>query len=665
METYQLPLKLTDCVPIGGKGYNSSEAPLVRNGKLYWCGVSHTETEGNFLICQLDLTTGAFISKIIRRTDNVAVDDHNSGGLVLGPDGHILYAVKGHGGDPTRQFLQYGRSTNPEDISSFVHHNTVRRPPSTPFPDGELIECDGFAYDIITAGYYSGEYSSIHRLSAANNGNGRTYIFGRRYIQTPYTYNWVCYGYSDDDFVNPITPRGDYPLTQGLGGIFGSNTTNRIYIAFFRGGASLTLEEAGGIWFAQMDENGIFRNANDDIILDGNGQPAYDFDTLPYNAGVVTTGVGIPQSAMTEVFLTPPADPPLMSASPLQVTHDAGGKPLVVYHVVDSTVLPATMTAYTAVWRNGAWRTATVCNTGRTINSVIPTTNNGSLVSVDENDPTTIYASREQVVGGGEWEIERYVTLDDYVTWTPVENLTAADTSLAKKLARPVVAKGAPGQRIVLFTEFTSRVSYTNWSGFNHIYREVGPQITGWKQTGTKIDVPLLHDGGTDFTPTTGITGFTALDAAGNALPVESAVRLHATMIRLMMSAETAVANLRYLYGRNPEVSGIVKDNSALALPMEYYGSPTYYDLAPAFLANTGAPVAGVVASDSRAVGEVGIVQEAYFDLAAAFLNNSSGKYPNDNVVDIPSMGILATTVLPPVTIAATCTIPSLGGVNA
>lgn len=107
-----------------------------------------------------------------------------------------------------------------------------------------------------------------------------------------------------------------------------------------------------------------------------------------------------------------------------------------------------------------------------------------------------------------------------------------------------------------------------------------GPRITGFTQVDTQtIDVAIKHYGGTDFTPTTGITGFQVFDGA-NAETIASAVRQDATTIRLTISGTiTGTASVRYMFDNNPDnIGGLtngVKDNSGLTLPLEPYNSAT------------------------------------------------------------------------------------------
>ncbi|GAB4389039.1 MAG: hypothetical protein Kow0025_11980 [Thermodesulfovibrionales bacterium] len=86
----------------------------------------------------------------------------------------------------------------------------------------------------------------------------------------------------------------------------------------------------------------------------------------------------------------------------------------------------------------------------------------------------------------------------------------------------------------------------------------------------THIDVSLTHRGGTDFTPTSGITGFTVLED-GSPVTVSGAARQDASTIRLTLASSLTggTVTVRYLYGENPTITSLVKDDSALTLPLE------------------------------------------------------------------------------------------------
>ena len=100
-----------------------------------------------------------------------------------------------------------------------------------------------------------------------------------------------------------------------------------------------------------------------------------------------------------------------------------------------------------------------------------------------------------------------------------------------------------------------------------------GPAINSANFAGNRstIDVQIIHRGGNDFTPTSGITGFSVL-SDGTPVNIISTERSAANLIRLTLTSaipESATAKLRYLRNSNPDTSALVKDNSTMALPLE------------------------------------------------------------------------------------------------
>lgn len=101
-----------------------------------------------------------------------------------------------------------------------------------------------------------------------------------------------------------------------------------------------------------------------------------------------------------------------------------------------------------------------------------------------------------------------------------------------------------------------------------------GPSIASVAEvSATVFDVMLTHHMGSDFTPTSAITGFRVTDpGAGDAvIAVSSAVRQSATSIRLTLASDPiAPPKMAYLWGSAPVVTGVTLDNSVLTLPLEY-----------------------------------------------------------------------------------------------
>lgn len=97
-----------------------------------------------------------------------------------------------------------------------------------------------------------------------------------------------------------------------------------------------------------------------------------------------------------------------------------------------------------------------------------------------------------------------------------------------------------------------------------------GPTVsTVTRASPTAIDITIRHRGGNDFTPATGITGFSVV-SGDEVLPVSDARRRGPETIRLDMEHPLPPDfHVRYLYGAHPDTSGAVHDNTALHLPLD------------------------------------------------------------------------------------------------
>jgi hypothetical protein len=101
-----------------------------------------------------------------------------------------------------------------------------------------------------------------------------------------------------------------------------------------------------------------------------------------------------------------------------------------------------------------------------------------------------------------------------------------------------------------------------------------GPTVSEVKPLDDRtIDIRLKHNGGSDFTPPTGITGWELLEN-GNLVSIEKVYRHDAQTIRVVIGHPIeGSAEIRYLYGAMPDATHPVVDNSAMSLPLEEYHS--------------------------------------------------------------------------------------------
>ena len=100
-----------------------------------------------------------------------------------------------------------------------------------------------------------------------------------------------------------------------------------------------------------------------------------------------------------------------------------------------------------------------------------------------------------------------------------------------------------------------------------------GPMITAAERSGTTISVTLSHDGGTDFTPSSGIVGFRFFDDTSE-IAINSAVRDDASTVTLTLASEpsSGTETLYYCYDdaqdiTNANIANVLRDNSPQALP--------------------------------------------------------------------------------------------------
>lgn len=97
-----------------------------------------------------------------------------------------------------------------------------------------------------------------------------------------------------------------------------------------------------------------------------------------------------------------------------------------------------------------------------------------------------------------------------------------------------------------------------------------GPSITGAVRSGTTVTVTISHDGGADFTPTTGIEGFHFFDDATE-INITAAVRTNATTITLTLASTPAgTETLYYFYDAELTINtaNIVMDNATPAMAL-------------------------------------------------------------------------------------------------
>lgn len=105
--------------------------------------------------------------------------------------------------------------------------------------------------------------------------------------------------------------------------------------------------------------------------------------------------------------------------------------------------------------------------------------------------------------------------------------------------------------------------------------RTVRPNWTldeaGERISTTRTRITLVHSLGNDFSPSIGITGFEVSNDFGDTWEPAVGTRQGGSTIDLdHIDLGTGTRLVRYQYGRNPDVSGAVRDNSSLTVPLQF-----------------------------------------------------------------------------------------------
>jgi hypothetical protein len=99
-----------------------------------------------------------------------------------------------------------------------------------------------------------------------------------------------------------------------------------------------------------------------------------------------------------------------------------------------------------------------------------------------------------------------------------------------------------------------------------------GPGVRNIRQIDDNtLEISIKHNGGNDFKPATGITGWEVI-ANGTSVPIKKVYRHDPQTIRIRLEHPLDdKAQIRYLYGAMPDAKNPVIDNSPLSLPLEEF----------------------------------------------------------------------------------------------
>lgn len=182
------------------------------------------------------------------------------------------------------------------------------------------------------------------------------------------------------------------------------------------------------------------------------------------------------------------------------------------------------------------------------------------------------------------------------------------------------------------YTALGKRAAQTIAYVYGLVSQYRGPSIASVTRVSAGVfDVNMTHHSGSDFTPTSAITGFQFTDpGASNAvIAVSTAVRQSATSVRCTLaSSPVSPPNVAYLYGMAPTITGVVVDNSTLVLPLEYNANVAQ---SPDVVASTSqgqsaSAASGVAASTAASTSQGQAISAAGVVAASTVASTSQGQ---------------------------------------
>lgn len=384
----------------------------VANGN----GTDGAERSGDIDVATLNLADMSVERFVLQPA--LAADDHNSAALIVRPDGRYLatYGTHAAGGESGQQ-SRYRVSTDPGDSSTWNSAQTFDNNASM-------------------------TYSNLHYLPNDNGGAGRMYDFLRTNNFDP---NILI---SDDQ--GTTWSYGGKLLTEGGG-------SDRPYVRYFTSGDRIhfiTTERHprdfdNSVYYGYVQDGQLF-NVNGTIIdsdlFDGNGvAPA----TL---TPVFTTGTVVDGAAMRRAWT-------------IDVAVDSGDHPVAVFQA-RANGNDTDHRFFYGRWDGSQWQVNQMAYAG----SYLYASENDytGLVSIDPNDPSTVYLSSEvnpatkaQLIGADglrHYELFKGNTSDNGVTWkwTPITLNSTVDN------IRPVVPEWDGNNTVVLWLRGKYN-AYTNY----------------------------------------------------------------------------------------------------------------------------------------------------------------------------------------------------------
>ncbi|MEX1307796.1 MAG: BNR-4 repeat-containing protein [Eubacteriales bacterium] len=397
-------------------GWSWHQRPLAvhfagQEDKTYFGTIA---ADGRVQVRSYDHNTGETVTTTVAIIDasEGGGDDHNSPSLLVrSSDARVMVFWTGHFG----QTISYAISENPEDISSFGEIKTLENP----------------------AENYS--YTQPVELTKEN----KIYLFTRRQQDASGVRAWD---------INVSTDNGE-TFTREENPLWYQDDVNSPYAEIYSNGVD-TIHFLRSDWM--KDEYSFVRKYltycyyRDGAFYKANGEKIVDYEDLPITD----------RGELDMIVDSKPWSDYVFSKD---IAEDENGYPVCVYTTMDKKEV---CEYWYARWNGEEWMTTKIVTAGKDIANIKTQPAYDGGIVLNYANVNEVYLSREITLDSKQFEIEKWVTKDDGLTWELYEKITEPYDDLETLQIRPIVPLNAHPELDVLWVAGPKYVNYNRFETY-------------------------------------------------------------------------------------------------------------------------------------------------------------------------------------------------------
>jgi hypothetical protein len=370
--------------------------------------------DGQVQVRSIDHNTGEYIVTTVAAIDasEGGGDDHNSPSLLVrSSDARVMVFWAGH----FSKTIYYAISENPEDISSFGEIKTLLNP----------------------AENYS--YTQPVELTAEH----KIYLFTRRQQDESGVRAWD---------INVSTDNGE-TFTREANPLWYQDDVNSPYTEIYSNGVD-TIHFLRSDWM--KDEYSYVRKYLSYCYYRGgafykaNGEKIADYADLPITD----------RNELDMIVDSKPWSDYVFSKD---IAVDENGYPVCVYTTMNKKEV---CVYWYARWNGEKWVKSKIVTAGKDIASIKTQPSYEGGIVLNYANVNEVYLSREIVLDSKQFEIEKWVTEDNGLTWKLVEKITEPGAGLDALQIRPIVPINASPKLDVLWVGGPEYVNYNKFETY-------------------------------------------------------------------------------------------------------------------------------------------------------------------------------------------------------